>query len=67
MMPMLAIWQADIVATYLREVGMTATIQIAVKRFRVKIVRAQTKIRRSLAGEWARWLGFRVQGLGFRV
>jgi len=29
---------------------MTATIQVAVKRFRLKIVRAQTKIRRNLAG-----------------
>ena len=47
--------KAMIIVTYLREVGNFAKIQVAVKRFRSKIVRAQTYVRKSLAANHARY------------
>ena len=45
----------DMIKLYLKEVGQFAKIQVAVKRFRAKIVRAQKNIRRSLACDHARY------------
>ena len=45
----------DMIKLYLKEVGNFAKIQVAVKRFRLKIVRAQNYIRKSLACNHARY------------
>lgn len=45
----------DMIKVYLKEVGQFAKIQVAVKRFRAKIVRAQKNIRKSLACDHARY------------
>ena len=47
--------KAAIIVTYLKEVANFAMIQVAVKRFRIKIVRAQQYIRKSIANNHARY------------
>jgi hypothetical protein len=47
--------KADIIIAFIREMRNYGKIQVAVKRFRVKIVRAQNLIRRSIVCNQARY------------